>query len=186
MVDDLLYMKQEIETVDTLFPDFKYEDIVDSRGDGLLKTKTEEGLAIAKGQTKLICEIEGELADVKEEIVEDKEEHHTDFQEDSCVDLCAVEPAEESANESLKCGKCKKKFVNHSKWKIHIGRCRTGRSFICDVCGKSFTQKAGDINKHRKIHTGQRDFACEICDKKFYIHRDLGRHGNVKGQVELS
>lgn len=41
---------------------------------------------------------------------------------------------------------------------------KLGRRFMCDVCGKTFTQKV-NMQQHVKHHTGERPFACEKCGK---------------------
>jgi len=40
------------------------------------------------------------------------------------------------------------------------------RRHVCEYCDKSFT-KTGNLNVHRKIHTGEKPFSCDLCDKSF-------------------
>lgn len=49
--------------------------------------------------------------------------------------------------------------------------------FICDFegCTKKFF-KILLLERHKKIHIGQRDFACLLCDKKYFIAKHLQRH----------
>lgn len=43
--------------------------------------------------------------------------------------------------------------------------CAVPRPYICDICEKPFTSKR-DLGRHKVSHTGQRAFACHICDFK--------------------
>ena len=40
------------------------------------------------------------------------------------------------------------------------------KTFVCDVCQRAFKEKH-QLVRHQKIHTGEKPFVCEICEKAF-------------------
>ncbi|XP_046740417.1 zinc finger and SCAN domain-containing protein 21-like [Diprion similis] len=55
---------------------------------------------------------------------------------------------------------------------------RQGRCLSCDFCQKRFTH-AGDLNKHRRKHTGEKPYECDQCQRKFAHASNLARHQRV-------
>ncbi|XP_022211039.2 testis-specific zinc finger protein topi [Drosophila obscura] len=51
------------------------------------------------------------------------------------------------------------------------------RQYLCDVCGKSYTQSS-HLWQHLRFHQGVKPFACQEanCDRKFTIRPDLNDH----------
>ncbi|XP_033742251.1 zinc finger protein 808-like [Pecten maximus] len=89
------------------------------------------------------------------------------------------------------CDICKKTFSSHYVLKCHIKSIHYGenRTYLCPVCGKSFTTKHS-LNMHQNIHSGNRPFTCNICGKGFMYDSALRDHkfihsGKKKFECEI-
>ena len=49
------------------------------------------------------------------------------------------------------------------------------KSFNCDFCDKKFNRK-GTLKRNLVIHTGETPFQCEFCEKKFNMKGNLTKH----------
>lgn len=50
--------------------------------------------------------------------------------------------------------------------------------FSCPDCDRSFARK-GDLNSHRRTHTGERPYSCTECEKTFTTNSNLRRHQRI-------
>ncbi|CAO1381708.1 unnamed protein product [Diamesa serratosioi] len=77
---------------------------------------------------------------------------------------------------TIACEVCGKMYPTMNRLKNHLIYHEEPK-FVCDIvgCGKKFFVQELLIG-HKKSHIGQRDFACHLCDKKYFLSSHLSRH----------
>ncbi|XP_061476136.1 zinc finger protein 629-like [Rhineura floridana] len=102
--------------------------------------------------------------------------------------------AERRPYKSSQCGKCFSERIHNGKLHgcLECGKCfshrrdlerhqriHTGeKPYKCLECGKCFHQK-GNMSRHQRTHTGEKPHTCSQCGKRFKQRMDLERHQRI-------
>ncbi|KAL5282680.1 wdn family protein [Megaselia abdita] len=73
-----------------------------------------------------------------------------------------------------KCPDCGKSLKSGSMW-MHRKIHSDNKPYGCDICGQKFVQKI-NLTNHAKVHSGVKPFACPECQKTFPEKSHLLRH----------
>uniref|UniRef100_A0A3Q2NZV5 Gastrula zinc finger protein XlCGF8.2DB-like n=1 Tax=Fundulus heteroclitus TaxID=8078 RepID=A0A3Q2NZV5_FUNHE len=101
---------------------------------------------------------------------------------DSGYKKCSTEKknvkSQRGVQTGISCKDCGKIFSKKYTLNKHI-RIHTGeRPFCCDLCGKRFNER-GVLKTHMRIHTGQKPFCCDLCGQTFSRKGNLNRHMRI-------
>ncbi|XP_065075239.1 zinc finger protein 558-like [Ochlerotatus camptorhynchus] len=88
-----------------------------------------------------------------------------------------------SNTNSLKCNFCLQTFTCSRTLKFHMDQHKMKNTlpdgrFKCDLCDATF-KLYGNLIIHRRSHTGERPYACNICGRAFSTSSNMKTHMNV-------
>ncbi|KAJ0006611.1 hypothetical protein NQD34_013884 [Periophthalmus magnuspinnatus] len=79
---------------------------------------------------------------------------------------------------------CERRFSRSDELNRHV-RIHTGQKpFQCTICARAFS-RSDHLTTHTRTHTGEKPFSCDVCGKKFARSDERKRHGRVHIKQQL-
>ncbi|XP_034020383.1 early growth response protein 1-B-like [Thalassophryne amazonica] len=79
---------------------------------------------------------------------------------------------------------CERRFSRSDELNRHV-RIHTGQKpFQCAICARSFS-RSDHLTTHMRTHTGEKPFSCDVCGKRFARSDERKRHGRVHVKQQL-
>uniref|UniRef100_A0AAQ4PPM0 C2H2-type domain-containing protein n=1 Tax=Gasterosteus aculeatus aculeatus TaxID=481459 RepID=A0AAQ4PPM0_GASAC len=79
---------------------------------------------------------------------------------------------------------CERRFSRSDELNRHV-RIHTGQKpFRCAICARSFS-RSDHLTTHTRTHTGEKPFSCDVCGKRFARSDERKRHGRVHVKQQL-
>ncbi|XP_071058693.1 zinc finger protein ZFP2-like [Pseudochaenichthys georgianus] len=76
------------------------------------------------------------------------------------------------------CSVCTKSFTYRKNVQRHMKIHKGEKPFNCSVCKKAFSQNI-HLKEHMRIHTGEKPFSCSVCTKYFALNGSLKKHMRI-------
>jgi len=144
---------------------------------GVLKTSNKE---LLKGKEMVLNSVDKLSMDIQESVIscsDDEDEHDSasNTSPDCYINVQRLERRKKKYK--YVCGECEEMFTIKGALSRHK-RTHFRTVFECDYCKKQCTSVT-QLNDHRRIHTKELPFMCEICGKCFRTAMNLCNHKYV-------